>query len=168
QEAAMLIPIWRFTTLLLVALSMGLSFCHLMEMPIRLRWEPVLWITVTNVQGLYWLFGRVGAVIDVAAWVTAVALAFLVRQRLPAFWWTVLGAALMVVAHAAWWALVAPANAIMAGWSPEGIPLDFIEVRNQWEYTHATIALLKILGLCALLLSVLLETPRRWPREDLP
>src|SRR5215207_11225383 len=41
---------WRFITVMLVALSMALSFCHLMEMPPRLRWEPSLWMAATTFE----------------------------------------------------------------------------------------------------------------------
>jgi hypothetical protein len=51
-------------------------------------------------------------------------------------------------------------NAVMAGWTPGPPPDDFVAVRDQWEYGHAAIALIKLAGLSALLLSVLVETPR--------
>ena len=150
--------LWRLLTLLLVALSMALSFCHLMEMPVRLSWEPALWMETTNFGGLYYLFGRVGAAIDVSAIVAAAVLVFLTRQWRPSFQLTIAGALLMAAGLAAWFGFVAPMNAIMAGWTAGTVPGDFIEVRNQWEYSHAAIAAIKIAGLAALLLSVLVET----------
>lgn len=148
----------RFIALLLVASSMGLSFCHLMEMPPRLRWEAGLWMAATNFGGLYHLFGRIGAVIDVGAVVTAAALAFLVRTRRPAFHFALAAAGLMALSLAVWFAFVAPMNRIMAAWTPGVVPPDFASVRDQWEYSHAVIAGIKMAGFASLALSVLVET----------
>jgi hypothetical protein len=47
----------------------------------------------------------------------------------------------------------------MVNWTPESLPANFEELRDQWEYTHAARAILQIFGLGALVLSVLAETP---------
>jgi hypothetical protein len=39
--------------LTLAALSLGLSFAHVMEMPPRLSWAPRLWLDATTFGGLY-------------------------------------------------------------------------------------------------------------------
>lgn len=151
---------WRLLTLLLVALSMALSFCHLMQMPVRLSWEPSLWMQTTNFGGLYFLFGRIGAAIDVLAILAAAALVFLTRHRRASFSLTLLGAALMAAGLAMWFGFVAPMNAIMTTWLPGSVPENFADVRNQSEFAHASIAVAKIAGLTALLLSVLVETAK--------
>jgi hypothetical protein len=51
------VKIWHFVTLMLTALSMGMAFCHLMEMLPRLKYAPALWSWVTNIEGTYRLFG---------------------------------------------------------------------------------------------------------------
>lgn len=150
--------LWRLVTLLLAALSMALSFCHLMEMPVRLSWEPALWMETTNFGGLYYLFGRIGAAIDVSAILATAVLVFMTRHRRLSFALTIAGAVLMAAGLATWFGFVAPMNAIMAGWTAGAVPSDFVEVRNQWEYSHAAIAAIKIGGLAALLLSVLVDT----------
>lgn len=155
----MLVAAWRLVTILLTALTMGLAFCHLMEMPARLEWDAALWVTATAPGGLYRMFGTIGAVIDIGAWIAAVVLVFLVRARpRRVFWLTAVGAALLVVAHVAWWLFVAPVNAEIAGWTPETIPAEWTGWRDQWEFTHAVRAVLQIGALAALLLSVLVET----------
>ena len=156
----MFLTIWRFTTIILTALTMGMAFCHLLEMPARLTWDAALWVTTTVPGGLYWLFGTVGACIDVGSWVTASTLVFLVRKRTPTFQWTLVGACLLVAAHALWWFFVFPVNAEIATWTSETIPANWEPWRIQWEYTHAVRALLQIVGFAALLLSVLLREGR--------
>lgn len=164
RKFSMPLLLWRLLTLLLAALSMALSFCHVMEMPVRLSWEPALWMQTTNFAGLYFLFGRIGAVIDVTAILTSAMLVFLVRHRRPSLQLTSVGAVLMAVGLAVWLGFVAPMNAIMATWNPGPIPDNFIAVRDQWEHAHATIAGIKVAGLIALFLSVLVETPRNESR----
>lgn len=72
---------------------------------------------------------------------------------------TLAGAACMMTAQIAWWLFVFPVNNQMINWTPESLPADFVELRNQWEYTHALRAILQIIGLSALVLSLLAETP---------
>jgi hypothetical protein len=43
-------------------------------------------------------------------------------------------------------------------WTPQSVPADWTQVRNQWEYSHATRFVLQLIGLGALLISVLVET----------
>ena len=79
----MLVKTWRLITIMLTALSMGMAFCHLLEMPSKMTYEGTLWLTL--LQTLYKAFGTIGAFIEVGAVVTAVLLAFLVGHRRPAF-----------------------------------------------------------------------------------
>jgi len=154
----MVLIAWRFSALMPAGLSMAPSFCHVMEMPPRLRWEPSLWMAVTNFGGLYYLFGRVGGTIDVGAVTVTAAQVFLVRARRPAFHLTWGAATLIALGLAVWFGFVAPMNRIMAGWTPGVVPDDFTGVRDQWEYAHAVIALIKVTAFASLVLSVLVET----------
>ena len=35
---------WRLVTTLLAALSMGMAFCHLLEMRAKMSYDPALWL----------------------------------------------------------------------------------------------------------------------------
>jgi hypothetical protein len=147
-------------TLILVAFSMGASFCHVLELPAKLQWSGQLYVAVQNEPpGLYIMFGTVGAVIEIAAILAAASLAYLVRRRQPAFRLSLVGAALLVVALISWAALIAPANSVMSLWTPETVPPDWTQWRDRWEFTHAADFVLKLAGFGALLASVLVETP---------
>lgn len=149
---------WRLLTIMLVALSMGTALCHLLEMPAKLAFDGALWLTL--LQTLYPpAFGTAGAFFEAGAVVTSLVLAFLVRRRRPAFGLTLFGAFCVGAAHAAFWVWVAPVNAIMASLTPETLPLDWMRLRDQWEYTHAARAVLQVIALGALVHSVLVETP---------
>jgi hypothetical protein len=155
----MLLKAWRFITIIFVSLSMGMAFSHLLQMPPRMSYDALLWRAT---QSMYELFGPpVGAIIEGGAVLSSVALAFLVRGRRPAFQWTVVGAGAVVAAHLIYWVFVFPVNAVMIHWTPDTIPADWTEYRNQWEYAHAARALLQIIGFAALVMSVITETPRR-------
>lgn len=146
---------WRLITIMFAALSMGMAFSHLLELPAKMTYDAALWLTVQHT--LYGAFGLVGAVIEVSAVLTAAALAVLVRQRRPAFGWTLLGALCLVVAHATWWIWVAPVNDVIAQLSTATLPPNWENLRNQWEYAHAVRAVLQIIALYALVFSILVE-----------
>jgi hypothetical protein len=55
----MLLKVTRFVALLLAALTLGMSFCHLMQLPARMGWDQYLWVGSTVQSGLYSLFGSV-------------------------------------------------------------------------------------------------------------
>lgn len=150
----MFLNAWRFLTLMLTALDMGMAFSHLLQMPPRMTYSARLW---RESQSIYYLYGPpIGASIDLAAWIAAVVLALLLRRRDPrAFPPALAGALCFVGAHVVWWIWVAPVNAAMAGWTPDAMPGDWAGYRAQWEYAHAVRAILQIAGFAALLAAVL-------------
>ena len=156
-----LIRAWRFITLMLASFSLSLSMAHLLELPQRMQFDQQLWVRVTVVENVYKLFGSVGAVFEVTAILTAIVLAFLVRKHGSTFYWTLGGAILLVLAFVSWIVFVLPMNAEFAQWGTNPIPADWTRYREQWEYAHAVNALIKIIGLSLLVISVLVETPKK-------
>ncbi|MEN3974454.1 DUF1772 domain-containing protein [Emcibacter sp. SYSU 3D8] len=159
----MLIYWWRFLSLLLTSLSLGMSFAHVLEMPVRLRWPATFWADVTTFHGLYDMFGRIGAVIDVSAIGACAILAVLVRARRPAFAFSLTAAIMLAIGLGLWFAQVSPMNAVMADWSTYVGAVAVDPVRQQWEFGHTTVAIAKLLAAAALFLSVLADT-RQAPR----
>jgi hypothetical protein len=144
--------------MLLIAVSMATAFCHLLEMPAKLKMDGALWLNL--LQTLYPpAFGVVGGGAEAGALVTAIVLVFLVRHRRPAFGWTVLTAFCMVAAHAAFWILVSPVNATLVPLTPDTLPSNWMQLRDQWEYTHAARAILQLVALGAAVFSTLVEIP---------
>lgn len=150
---------WRFFTLMLAALSMGMAFGHLLEMPAKLAYPGSVWLMLQ--QTLYGNFRILGLALDTGAVLCALVLTILVRRRRPALGWTLFATVCLVGAHATWWAAVAPVNAQVAQFTAHTLPPEWTQLRLQWEYTHALRAVLQIAALAALLFSVLAETPRR-------
>jgi Domain of unknown function (DUF1772) len=153
-----MLRLWRFIAIVLTALSMGLSFSHLLELPPKMLFDGQLWVTITT-KGLYYLFGSVGAVIEVGSIVTAIVLAFLLRGRGLAFSLTLGGAILLALALALWSIFIAPVNAELAKWTSTSFPSDWMRYRDRWEYTHAVNAIIKLVAFGSLLCSILVETP---------
>jgi Domain of unknown function (DUF1772) len=160
----MFVRIWRFITITLAALSMGMAFCHVLELPAKMNYPASLYLTIQH--SLYREFGSFpGIFSEVGAIVCAIALTFLVRKRRPAFNWTLAGAIFLALALIVWFSFVAPMNAQFAKWTVDSIPADWTRVRNQWEYSHATRFILQLIGFSALLISVLVETSKNRSRD---
>lgn len=163
----MLLKTWRFTTLILAALSMGMAFCHALELPAKMQYDAVLWTTIN--QSLYWQFGSFpGIFSEMGAILAAIGLTVLVRKRRPTSCWTLTGAALLTLAFVVWFMFVAPMNAEFAQWTVDSIPANWRQVRNQWEYSHAIRFVLQLLGFSALLISVLVETSTNCFHDRIP
>ena len=152
---------WRFITIMLASFNLSLSMAHLLELPRRMQFDQQLWVRVTVFENVYRYFGSVGAAFELGSVLAAIVLAFLVRKRGSTFYWTLGGAILLVLALVSWVMFVAPMNAEFATWLNNPVPSDWTRYRNQWEYAHAVNAFIKMIGLSSLVISVLVETPKR-------
>jgi hypothetical protein len=156
-----LLRITRFVALMLAALTLGLGFCHLMQLPSRMGWDQYLWVGSTVQGGLYATFGSVGAIIGLVAIVVLFIHAYFVREhRRPGFALALAAAILFATAFVLWWVLVYPANVELANWVNGPVPADWTETRARWEWGHATIAIVELIGFSALIGAVLSDTPR--------
>jgi len=153
----MLLKTWRLATLLLAALSLGAALGHLLELPAKLQYPGPLWLTIS--QTLYAAFGTLGASFEIGALLSSVVLVWLVRERGHALVWTFAGALCTAAAHAIYWVWLAPINATLATLTPETLPGDWATLRIHWEIAHALRAGLQIVGLGALVSSLLVEIP---------
>jgi hypothetical protein len=146
-----------FITIMLTALSMSAAFAHLLEMPAKLTYDGALWLNL--LQTLYPTFGRVSGVCEIGAVVAVLVLVVAIRNHRKAFGWTFLAASCLAATHAIFWIWVAPVNAAFAPLSPETLPPDWLRLRDQWEFAHASRAILQIVALAALVISILGELP---------
>jgi hypothetical protein len=159
------IRFWRWITMMFVALSMAPALAHFLEMPAKLSYPADFWLKVA--QTLYGPgFGTFGSAFEAGAVLTTPILVFVVRRRGAAFAWTLGGALCVLVSHAIFWVWIAPVNTEVARMTLETMPADWARLRQQWEYTHAVRAVLQILGLASLVMSVLVETPKRLVEEE--
>lgn len=138
-----------FTVLLIVvaALNLALSFAHLVEAPPRLWvWSPELWREATVFNGQFTLFAPLGAVLEIATILGAGALAWGCRNDGRGLRPALLATLFFAFGLGIWLAVVAPANAVLATWSPGPVPVGFETVRLRWEGGHIAITLVKVLA----------------------
>jgi hypothetical protein len=98
-------------------------------------------------------------VCEIGAVVASLVLVVAIRNRPKAFRWTLLAASCLAATHAIFWIWVAPVNAALVPLSPETLPPDWARLRDQWEFAHASRAILQIVALAALVISILAELP---------
>lgn len=157
-----LLRVWRFVAIVLAALTLGLGFCPLMQLPSRLGWDQYLWVGSTVQGGLYAMFGSVGAVIFVATVIALGLNAYFTREHgRPGVRLALAAAALFAVALVLWWVLIYPVNVELAKWVNGPVPSDWTQYRARWEWGHAIIAGIELLGFAGLVGSVLADTPSR-------
>jgi hypothetical protein len=157
----MFLKTWRLITLILVALFMGLEFAHTLELPAKMQYDGAFYVTIQN--SLYHYFGAPGpgAFITVGAVLAAIALTVLVRNRRPAFWWTLAGTVCLAIAFPLIYFLrIEPVNVVIEQAAARSVPTDWAQLRNQWEYAHATNFIFGLAGFSAILISVLVDMPR--------
>ena len=70
-----------------------------------------------------------------------------------------------LLALVAWFAMVAPANAILATWGDARLPTDADAVRWQWESGHVVRAAFKLGGIAMLALAVARRDGEAYDRE---
>jgi hypothetical protein len=162
----MFLRVWRFLTLLLTALALTMESAHVLELPQKMWYDAQLYAAVNTT--LYHYFAIIGGVYQVGSIVAAAVLVSLVRQRRPSFGWTLAGALSLLLAFGVWLTVVAPVNggggAALQG-APATVPAVWMRLRTRWEYGHAAGFIVQLVGLGALVLSVLVETPQGVPQD---
>jgi hypothetical protein len=152
----MMLRISRFLAIYLTALTLALTFSHLLEMPSKMQYGPALYMAVQRT--LYSHFAAVGAPAEIGAVFFLVVLCIALRQRGAIFYLVLLATICVAGGLALWFALVFPANSRTAQWSGLPLPANWTVVRQRWEYGHAASAVLDLIGFGVLVLSTVLDT----------
>lgn len=157
-------PRWlAVLALVLGAIDLAPSLAHALEAPPRLWvWTLDLWREATVFNGQFALFGWIGAPLELATILVVAACAFLSR-RSPGGTLLAWSAFAFVAALAAWIGLVAPANAVLATWTPGPLPGDAAGVRLHWELGHLACAALKLTAFVLLTMALAGRPPAGRP-----
>ena len=101
---------------------------------------------------------NIGGILEPAAILATISLAFIIRKRKRAFWLS-LGAALalLLAFPVVFFSLVAPANRVFLAATSASIPPDWMMWRTKWETGHVIRFALQLSALALLVLSVLFE-----------
>lgn len=155
----MLIKSWRFATLLLVALTTGLGFAHVLEQPAKMQYDGALYTTLQKTLYVHWGWPNVGGLLELAAVFAAIGLVVLVRKRKPAVMFTLISAICMLLAFPVMFALfVGPANDIFNAAAAGASATNWRTMRESWELGQAIRFYLHLGALGLLILTVVLET----------
>jgi hypothetical protein len=152
----MLLKFVRFVNLLLVALTLGMTFCHVLEYPGKAELTGPEWLTVQH--NVYVAFGVIGAVIEVTAILTTWIVFAQIRTWKLARVLTLLAALCTTAALGVWFGWVDPVNTALNAWTPETLPDNWASFRDRWEAGHAVSAALFLLAFSALVVAILSET----------
>lgn len=151
---------WRFVALVLTALALTMTSAHLLELPQKMQYGATLYTAVNTT--MYRYFAIVGGTYQVTSILAAGVLAVLIRGRVPAFRWTLFATVCLALAFISWILLVAPVNSQIGAalrTSPQSVPALWMQLRDRWEYGHATGFVIELVGFCALVKSLLVEIP---------
>jgi hypothetical protein len=147
---------WQFTTPVLAALTMGMTFSHFLQMHSKMEMSGPLWLTLQH--SLYTAYRTIGGPIEVGAMLFAATLAYLVRADCRSFQLTSGATILLAVAFfAVWIGFTYPVNARTLTWSEGSLPPDWSRWRAQWEYSHAVRFVLQFVAFCLLVSSTLVQ-----------
>ena len=140
----------QFLALVLTALALVPAGAHLSELLNKIDLSQQEYFVV---QGIYRGWALFGIVLFGALGANLVLAILARRQRAP--FRLALSAFLLVAATLViFFTWTYPANQATSNWTV--VPPNWQELRLQWEYAHATNAVLTFLALCAVTLSVLL------------
>jgi Domain of unknown function (DUF1772) len=156
----MLTRIVQSLALIFFALSVGLSFAHALEMPVKMQYDGPLYVTVQNSLYRFWGPPSPAAFVEAVALLCTAFLAFLRRKQRSSFVWILIAFVLLFLAFPLiFFLFTEPANRIFRAATPSSIPENWMQVRAQWEYSHAARFVLELCGLIALVLSLKVERP---------
>jgi len=145
--------IWSAAALALVALLMGTTFGHVLEMPAKMKADSRNWVYYQ--QTFYPHCASVGAVLEVAIAGSALV-AWWLRDQMPRFYFAFAAAISLALAFFVVWIFVThPTNHRTAAWSASAAPHDWQSWRTQWEYSHAGRFVLHLLAFLALAYALL-------------
>ncbi|UYG04412.1 hypothetical protein OCT51_03370 [Halomonas sp. LR3S48] len=152
-------------TLLLVAVTMGLSLAHALEFPGKLRLDEP---TYRAVQAIYYPGFTIGGLIgEFGGMLALIVLLILTPTNAERFWWIAAALGFLLLGHAVYWIVTHPVNAAwlkntsLTGASQMFFGLfsspdaDWQHMRNLWEYSHVARAILHMLGFISMALALI-------------
>jgi hypothetical protein len=143
-------------TLVLVALVMGASFSHALEIPPKMAASGPFWVSCQqNIYRLYRLV--VGPAEATAALVVTTFVYF--DFVWAGFYATLIAAISLILAFLVWIVVTERANREISRWRPENPPTNWMRWRAQWEYSHLARFGLHLTGLASLVVGLLMQIP---------
>ena len=146
-----------FLSLLFAALALVPSMAHLLELPHKINFSRDEYLVVQQIYRGWNLL----AVVVFGALLSTLALTITVRHQKKAFIFALIAFLCIVGTQIVFWTYTFPTNQITNNWTT--LPENWTALRRQWEYSHATSALLNLLAMISLSVSVLVRIPEQGP-----
>jgi hypothetical protein len=140
----------RFLAIVLIALALAPVTAHLLALPNKIDVPEQQYFTD---QAIYYGWALPTGIVLISAIVVSLVLTIMSRGRGMAFWFALAGFLLITTTLVVFFIWTFPANQATVNWTT--VPDNWRELRQQWEYSHATNAVLTFLALCAVTLSAL-------------
>jgi hypothetical protein len=155
----------RFFSLLFVGLTLAPGLAHVLQLPHKMNLSGEDYL---RVQQLYAGWALLGFVV-VGALISTFALILLVRARLRQFGLACIAFGSVLVTQVIFWMFTFPVNKQTHNWTT--LPMNWVTLRERWEYSHATAAVFDLIAFIAIVLAVLAavghpqDEPMRWARR---
>jgi hypothetical protein len=138
-----------FLSLLFAALALAPAMAHLLELPNKMPLSHDEYLTVQQIYRGWALLGFVVA----GALLSTLMLTITVRKERKVFMFAFIALLCIAGTQVVFWTYTYPANQATHNWTM--LPANWVELRRQWEYSHATSAVLNLVALVTLIVSVL-------------
>ncbi len=152
----------RFFSLLFVGLTLAPGLAHVLQMPHKMNLSGADYLRVQQLYAGWSLFG----VVILGGLVSTLALTILVRTRLRQFALASIAFGSVLVTQVIFWMFTFPVNQQTRNWTT--LPVNWMILRERWEYSHATAAVFDLIAFIAIVLAVLAavghpqDEPMRW------
>ena len=152
----------RFFSLLFVGLTLAPGLAHVLQMPHKMDLSGADYL---HVQQLYAGWAFLGVLV-LGALVSTFLLTILVRTRLRQFALACIAFGSVLVTQVIFWTFTFPVNEQTRNWTT--LPVNWMTLRERWEYSHATAAAFDLIAFIAIVLAVLAavghpqDEPMRW------
>ncbi len=138
----------RFMSLLFTALALAPALAHLLELPNKINLSGEDYLTVQQIYRGWALLG----IVVIGALLSTLVLTIMVRSESKIFALTLISFLCILGTQFVFWVFTYPVNQKTNNWTV--LPTNWLELRNQWEYSHATSAGLDLIAVITLILSV--------------
>lgn len=145
----MVIKTLQFIAILLTAVAMAGGWAHLLALPNKM---PLSHDDYLTVQQIYRGWALLGFVV-VGAFAVTAALTVLQRSEGTSFYFALAATLCIAFSLFVFFLVTFPANKATQNWTM--LPDGWETLRKQWEYSHATGAVLYFIALASLALSVI-------------
>jgi hypothetical protein len=149
----------RFFSLFFVGLALAPGLAHVLQLPHKIDLPAADYL---EVQQLYAGWAWLGLVV-LGALISTFLLTIFVRTRLRQFALACIAFGSVVVTQVIFWMFTFPVNKETHNWTT--LPVNWMTLRERWEYSHATAAVFDLIAFLAVVCAVLAAVGHR---EDTP